>query len=80
MAMCNVDELSSVDAVEQQLDVIQSLRNDVEAFAQKMKNKLSGMEDALQKQVEDLSDTVANEQRLAILKKPFALSLSISTA
>jgi len=62
-ALCSVEEPSSVEAVEHQLDVIHSLRNDVEIFTQKMKSKLSAMEDALQKQVEDLSHTeaVANE-------------------
>ena len=63
-AMCSMDELSSsVDAVEQQLDALQSLRNDVEMFAQKMKSKLSSMEDALQKKVEDVSE----EEPLAML-------------
>ena len=62
-ALCSVEEPSSVEAVEHQLDVIHSLRNDVEIFTQKMKTKLSAMEDALQKQVDDLSHTeaVANE-------------------
>lgn len=62
-ALCSVEEPSSVEAVEHQLDVIHSLRNDVEIFTQKMKTKLSAMEDVLQKQVDDLSHTeaVANE-------------------
>ena len=62
-AMCTGDEPSSVEAVENHLDAIQSLRIDIDAFAQKMRSKLSGMEEELKKQVEDLSnvDQVGNE-------------------
>ena len=71
-ALCSVEEPSSVEAVEHQLDVTHSLRNDVEIFTQKMKSKLSAMEDALQKQVEDLSHTeaVANEMTETCLVVP----------